>query len=61
MLDFGRVMWSFYSPRGKHLCVIWWHGYQQPVGIPMGTTCAQLIVDLFYIVVRGFMFYIHKS
>ena len=26
--------------------------YQQIVGIPMGTNCAQLIVDLFYIVMR---------
>ena len=28
--------------------------YQQIVGIPMGTNCAQIIVDLFYIVMRGF-------
>ena len=27
--------------------------YQQIVGIPMGTNCALLIADLFYIVMRG--------
>ena len=27
--------------------------YQQIVGIPMGTNCAPLIADLFYIVMRG--------
>ena len=36
--------------------------YQNIVGIPMGTTCSQLIADLFLICYeRDFMFKLHKS
>ena len=36
--------------------------YQQKVGIPMGTNCAQLIADLFsYCYERDFMSDLHKS
>ena len=35
--------------------------YQQIVGIPMGTNCAPLIADLFYIVKRGTLCLTFKS
>ena len=55
------AMWSFYFPHGKHICAIWWHVYQQIMGIPMGTYCAPLIADLFlYCYERDFMSDLHK-
>ena len=47
MLDLHRVMLSFYFPRGKYICAIWWHGMRTSIGIPMGINCAPLIADWF--------------
>ena len=65
MLDLHWVMWSFYFPdRKTYTGYVQFDGmvYQQIVGIPMGTTCAPLIADLFlYFYERDFMSNLQKS
>ena len=31
----------------QHICSVWWTGFQQTIGIPMGKNCAPLLADLF--------------
>ena len=62
MLDLSWVMWSFYVPHGNIYVQFEGMVYQQIVGIPTGTNCAQLIADLFlFRYERDFMFNIHRS
>ena len=48
MLDLHWVTWSFYVPRGKYACVIWWHG----LSTKSGDSCVHKMCSIY----RQFIF-----
>ena len=55
-------LWEVFLMEKKYICAFWWHGLTKIVGIPMGTSCASLMADLFlYCNEKGLMLNLQKS